>query len=83
MRVDAEQPNAQAIERWLIERVSELVGVAPNELDTGAPFATYGLDSVAAVGMAGELEEWLDVQLPSTILWDYPTITTLAEYLAR
>jgi len=41
------------------------------------------LDSVAAVGLAGELEDWLDVELPATILWDYPTIAALAEYLAR
>jgi acyl carrier protein len=83
MRVDANRPSAAAIERWLIERVSELVGVGPSELDTAAPFAVFGLDSVAAVGLAGELEDWLDVEVPATILWDYPTIAALAEYLAR
>jgi acyl carrier protein len=83
MRVDADRPGAQAIEQWLTERVSELVGVAPNELDTAQPFAVFGLDSVAAVGLAGELEDWLDVELPATILWDYPTISALAEHLAR
>jgi acyl carrier protein len=83
MSVDAQQPNTQAIETWLTERVSALVGVAPNELDTAQPFAAFGLDSIAAVGLSGELEDWLDVELPATLLWDYPTIATLAQYLAR
>lgn len=83
MSVDAHPPNTQAIEDWLIERVSALVGVAPNQLDTAQPFATFGLDSIAAVGLAGELEDWLEIELPATILWDYPTIAALAEYLAR
>jgi 8-amino-7-oxononanoate synthase len=83
MSVDAHSPNMQAIEGWLIERVAALVGVAPATLDTAQPFAVFGLDSIAAVGLAGELEDWLNVELPTTILWDYPTIAALAEYLAR
>jgi acyl carrier protein len=83
MSVDARHPNPQAIEIWLIERIAVLVGVAPNQLDTALPFAAFGLDSVAAVGLSGELEDWLDVELPATILWDYPTIAALAEYLGR
>ncbi len=83
MNVDAHRPNTGAIEGWLIERVSVLVDVPPGELDTAQPFAAFGLDSIAAVGLAGELEDWLEVELPGTILWDYPTIAALAEYLAR
>jgi acyl carrier protein len=83
MSVDAHRPTTPVIEGWLTERVSALVGVAPAQLDTAQPFAAFGLDSIAAVGLAGELEDWLDVELPATILWDYPTIAALAEYLAR
>lgn len=83
MRLDTNRPGTPAIERWLTERVAALVGVAPNELDTAQPFAAFGLDSVAAVGLAGEIEDWLDVELPATILWDYPTIGALAGHLAR
>jgi 8-amino-7-oxononanoate synthase len=83
MSVGAERPNTQTIVEWLIERVAALVGVAPNELDTAQPFAVFGLDSIAAVGLSGELEDWLGVELPATILWDYPTIAALAEHLAQ
>ena len=83
MSLGAERPTIDAIERWLVERVSALVGVPPDQLDTALPFAAYGLSSLAAVGVSGELEDWLAVELPATILWDYPTITALAEYLAR
>lgn len=43
----------------------------------------YGLDSVTAVGLAGELEEWLGRQITPTLIYDYPTIAGLIQYLLR
>jgi hypothetical protein len=31
--------------------------------------------------MVGDLEDWLDEELPSTLFWDYPTIEKSAQYL--
>jgi acyl carrier protein len=52
------------------------------EIDIGAPFSAFGLDSLKAVSLAGELETWLGRSLPPTLLWDYPTIDALATHLA-
>ena len=48
---------------------------------TDTPLTEYGLDSMAALIMAGELEDRYRVELPSTLLWDCPTIDQLAAYL--
>jgi acyl carrier protein len=40
------------------------------------------LDSAAAVGMTGELADWLDHEMDPTLLYDYPTIESLVQYLS-
>ena len=46
------------------------------------PFDRYGLDSSAAVGMTGDLEDWLGKEVEPILLYDYPTIETLARHLS-
>ncbi|WP_434652365.1 acyl carrier protein [Pseudomonas sp. R3-56] len=48
---------------------------------TDRNLAEYGLDSIAALTIAGDLEDELGVELPPTLLWDYPSIDDLAHYL--
>jgi acyl carrier protein len=73
--------TARDIEIWSIQRLSERKKVDPDSIDVRAPLATFEIDSRAAVELAGELEDWLGVKLAPTILWDYPTIESLARAL--
>ncbi len=75
--------EAIRIEKWLIAQLSETLGMNPDEIDIRQPFVSFGLDSAQAVGLAGDLEDFLDRTLPPTIIWDYPTIETLAKYLSE
>jgi len=72
-----------AIEQWLTGQLAELLGVQPEAIDTRQPFVSFGLDSAQAVGLAGDLEDFLGEPLPPTIIWDYPTIEALAAHLAN
>jgi|SRR5215213_10451912 len=76
------QPDAEAIQAWLVSHVSEALKVSTAEIDACVPFANYGMSSMAAVSLSGDLEDWLGRPLPATIMWDYPTINALAEHLA-
>jgi len=78
----AKSEQVQAIEKWLIDQLSATLGLPAQEIDIHQPFASFGLDSAQAVGLAGDLEEWLNRTLPPTLIWDYPTIESLAAYLA-
>lgn len=75
-------PTEDAIQKWLVAKVAEQLGIAPGELDIDDPFDNYGLGSTEAVIVSGDLERWLDRQLSATLLWDYPTVAILARYLA-
>ena len=71
-----------AIEQWLIAHIAKLAKQAIDEIDVNQPFSHYALDSVATVGLTADLEDLLDLQLEPTLLWDYPTIASLARHLA-
>lgn len=74
--------NRQAIEDWLIAKIREAQRLDGTEIDVRAPLEKYGLGSVQAVSLVGDLEEWLDRPLPSTLLWDYPSIEAIANHLS-
>jgi amino acid adenylation domain-containing protein/thioester reductase-like protein len=74
--------TAAAITAWLVAHIATQLRIATDRIDTRAPFVDYGLDSVQAVSMAGELETWLGRSLSPTLIWDYPTIEGLASHLA-
>jgi acyl carrier protein len=73
--------NSQDIEQWLIIYLSDLLDISQDEIDPQAPFDSYGLDSAAAVGMTGDLGDWLHADLEPTLLYEYPTIRKLTEFL--
>ncbi len=77
-----DKKRQKEIEQWLIERISTELKVPAANIDVTQPFARYGLDSVRATGLAGDLEEWLGRSLPATLAYDYPTVAALARYLA-
>jgi acyl carrier protein len=74
--------NRKAIEEWLIARIREVQRLDGTQIDVRAPLETYGLGSVQAVSLVGDLEDWLDRSLPTTLFWDYPSIESIANHLA-
>jgi acyl transferase domain-containing protein/acyl carrier protein len=76
-------PGAEAIQAWLVRKLSEQLGIAAHELDVAEPFASYGLGSSELVGLSGELAEWLGRRLPAELAYECPTIETLARHLAE
>lgn len=74
--------SSEDIEDWIVAYISRLLEISPDELDPTIPFDQYGLDSSAAIGLTGELEDWLEVEIEPTLLYDYPTVVTLAEHLS-
>jgi acyl transferase domain-containing protein/acyl carrier protein len=74
--------SAEAIEKWLVEKLSNLLGVDPREIDVREPFASYGMGSTEAVSLSGELADWLGRKVPADLAYEYPTIKALARYLS-
>jgi acyl carrier protein len=69
------------IQSWLIAKLSESLQLEPADLDLDTPMNRYGLNSIEAVSLSGDLEGFLGRRLSPTIFWDYPTINQLSRYL--
>ena len=75
--------NTREIQDWLITHVAELLHIAPDTIDIHDPFANYGLSSLDAVTLSGDLEELLGRRLSPTLAYEYPSILMLSRYLAE
>ena len=53
----------------------------PEGIETSKSLLDYSLSSVTAMMLVGDLEEWLTLTLPPTLVWDYPSIAAIADYL--
>jgi phthiocerol/phenolphthiocerol synthesis type-I polyketide synthase A len=54
-----------------------------DEVELDRPFAEMGLNSVMAMSIRREVEQLVGIQLSATMLWNHPTIASLAGYLAK
>jgi acyl carrier protein len=76
-------PTPAEVQDWLVSYLANLLEIDLDEVDVTVSFDRYGLDSATAIGMTGNLEEWLGYELDPTLIYDYPTIEALAENLAE
>jgi acyl carrier protein len=73
--------NGPNVRRWATAYIAHLVGRAEGDVDLYRPFSDYGLDSMDAVVMAGEMEEHFAMEIdPGLFLQE---TTTLGELIAR
>ncbi|OAR19613.1 polyketide synthase, partial [Mycobacterium leprae 3125609] len=57
--------------------------VAEAELDTDRPFAELGLNSLMAMAIRREAEQFIGIELSAIMLFNHPTVALLAAYLTK
>lgn len=78
----AASPGSLAdIRAWLTSYMAFLLDEEPGKINTERSFDSYGIDSAAAVSLVGDLEDWMGIELDPTIVYDYPSIDQLADFL--
>ena len=82
--VSLKQSKREAtIQAWLTAKISEWLAIDAREINIQEPFASYGLSSIAAISLAGDLADWLGVELSPILAYEYPTIESLTRYLSN
>ncbi|WP_339459781.1 AMP-binding protein [Nodularia spumigena] len=73
------------IQNWLKTWISQKLHQPISTIDVNKAFADYGIDSVTAIELTQDLQEWLKISQPLdvTIAWNFPTINALANYLGK
>jgi acyl transferase domain-containing protein/acyl-CoA synthetase (AMP-forming)/AMP-acid ligase II/NAD(P)-dependent dehydrogenase (short-subunit alcohol dehydrogenase family)/acyl carrier protein/SAM-dependent methyltransferase len=69
------------LENWIRSRLAGILHIAPESIDSRAAFSRYGLDSLGAMTLVGELQAKLGRELPSFLLFDFPSIDLLTGHL--
>jgi polyketide synthase 12/myxalamid-type polyketide synthase MxaB len=55
---------------------------SPNSVAVDQALSDMGLDSLASLELGNNLEESLNVAIPSTLVYDYPTLHDMADFFA-
>jgi acyl carrier protein len=77
----AEIADKPAIVAWLIDWIAAELEMPAAEIDTGHSLLDYSMSSVTATILVGDLEDWLDLTLSPTLVWDYPSIDAMTDHL--
>ncbi|WP_049976326.1 type I polyketide synthase [Azospirillum sp. B506] len=62
--------------------LGRILDLPSGEIDPATRFRDLGLDSLRATGLAAAIAERLGRPLPAILLWQYPTLSSLAAFLA-
>ncbi|MEM8640790.1 MAG: beta-ketoacyl synthase N-terminal-like domain-containing protein [Cyanobacteria bacterium P01_G01_bin.54] len=79
---ESQPTSAEAIATLIEAKLAQRLGLTPAAIDRTQSFVYHGLTSREAVELLGELETELERTFAPTILWDYPTLASLARHMA-
>lgn len=75
--------DEELIANWLCHKVAAYAKIPIEHIETDSNVSeTYGLSSIDAISLFGELEEFIGSPVSPSILFDYSTIEELANHLA-
>jgi acyl carrier protein len=78
----AQSSATTEIAEWLAARVADYLCLDPADVTPTVPLAEYGLDSVLAGALCGDIEDRFAILVDPTLAFDYPTVELIAEFLA-
>ncbi|MCX3060976.1 acyl carrier protein [Streptomyces beihaiensis] len=80
-RTSGKAAVAAELRGWLTARLAIYLDRPQESLDDRTPLAEFGMDSVAALSLCGDLEDEKGLVVDPTLVWDHPTIADLVSYL--
>lgn len=75
-------PSKGEIREWLLDAIARELALEKAAVKTDVPLDEYGLGSVSAVAISGDLSNYLDRDFPGTLLYEYLTIDDLSSHIA-
>lgn len=71
-----------AVREWLCQRLARQLKTDVSAIDSAKPFEQYGLDSMFAVKVTGELEKVVEQRLSLALLFENTCIDDVARVIA-
>ena len=84
---EVNKPLSQKIEGdmqlFVAQKVADVLKMQPEQIDPNTPITDYGIDSIVSLDLIKEINNVLNASIPTTVLFDYPTVGLLSEYLSE
>ncbi len=82
-RLPSHRPKTDpdSVKMYLIELIKQVRQHSKTPIRDNSPYATLGIDSLAAAEILVAVEERYGIALPETVLWDYPTVQKTANLI--
>jgi acyl carrier protein len=71
------------VRSWMLGYLARLLEIDERDIDLGKSLGDFGLDSVDAVIMAGELEEHFGVEIDPNVVFEFDTLQEMLEAWER
>jgi acyl carrier protein len=75
--------SRQQIVDWLISWIAKELAMPAQDIDAKRSLLEYSMSSLTATILVGDLEDWLALRLPPSLVWDYPSIDAIADHLVE
>jgi myxalamid-type polyketide synthase MxaE and MxaD len=77
------QERRGIVERFVAARAARVLRLSAEQIDLDKPLRAMGLDSLLAVEFRNRLEADTGLSIPTTLIWNYPTVAKLAPQVAE
>lgn len=77
------EPTRDNVLAWLIARVAHYLNEPPETIDGSADLSRYGLESVYAFALSGEIDEVWGAVIEPIGIWDAQTLADLADHIVE
>ena len=74
--------SREGIENWIHQWLVNELELGRDVIDASKTFLAYGMNSIQAMMLVGDLEDELKCRLSPTLLWDHPSPAKLVAYIA-
>ena len=83
LRATAPGERKAVLEEFIQGQVAEVLRMDASRIERQTPFKSFGIDSLMGLELRNRLEGALDLTLSATLIWTYPNVASLAEYLGK
>lgn len=77
------EPTVENIRTWLIGRVAHYLDEPAETIDPDVPLTDFGLDSVCAFTLCGEIEDTLSLFVEPSLIWNVENVVDLTDHLVK
>ena len=73
--------TTENLKTWLTDRIAFYLEVPADTISPDVKLVEYGLESVYALALCGDVEDEFGIEVEPTLAWDYPTVDALSGLL--